>query len=59
MARDNARGSRRPGGKAGRGPRVPRGGGRGRSGGGSSNKGCVLILFALVALPAIVTAVVR
>ena len=56
-ARKYARGSRSPRGSAGRGPRVPRGGGRGR--GGSKNKGCALILFALIALPTLVAVVIR
>lgn len=58
MARKHSRGSRRPGGSAGRGPRGPRSGGRGR-GGSSANKGCVLILFAFAALPAFVAVVLR
>lgn len=54
-ARKYARGSRRPGGRGGKAPRV-RGAGRK---GSSANKGCALVLVALAALPAIVAAVWR
>ena len=43
----NARGTRRPRGGGGRGPKVCGGGGRGTSGGGSKSTGCLVLTLAL------------